>query len=282
MLNISPLAFYESILLQNHRRPYAFGQIRPLVIYKNELLPFQICLEGNCEVTKVILVSLQTNERKDITDEFFYAGGLYSDVKQGYTNIRYFATYPVEAISKEGLYYLELFTIVSGQTKVYYSEVFTSTNNIEGHICLTYTNSENFYFKKGSIDFSDDFKFKCFLPTQIGKPNYAFEEEAVDRFGYAFVESQVSKKIYNFTAVIPEYLCDALRIVRMCDTKKIEDDTRKVYDLLTFEMDIEWQEQGDLAAAKCSFETDTIITNTSPLLTPTNFNDDFNEDFTKN
>ena len=51
--------------------------------------------------------------------------------------------------------------------------------------------------KNGAVDFSDNFKFKCYLKTQVGKPEYSFEEEATERLGYSFIESQISKKYIN-------------------------------------------------------------------------------------
>ena len=99
--------------------------------------------------------------------------------------------------------------------------------------------------------------------------------------GYAFIESQVSKKVYKFTFVAPEYLCDALRIVRLCDTKLIHS-KRQMYELTTFNMDVEWQEQGDLASVECEFETDTVIANIggyTPVLKGGDFNNDFNNDY---
>ena len=127
---------------------------------------------------------------------------------------------------------------------------------------------------------SDSFKFKCYLPTQIGKPEYDFEEEATERMGYTFIESQVSKKLYKFTFLAPEYLCDALRIVRLCNDKQITS-KGQVYGLTTFNMKPEWEEQGDLAAVECEFETDTVISNIGgyePVLGG-DFNNDFNNDF---
>ena len=122
---------------------------------------------------------------------------------------------------------------------------------------------------------------QIYMNTQIGKPEYDFEEEATDRMGYTFIESQVSKKIYKFVFLAPEYLCDALRIVRLCENKKITSKLQ-VYDLTTFSMEPEWEDQGDLAAVECEFETDTVIANIGgyePELVGGDFNNNFNNDF---
>ena len=58
--NISPLPFYDSIALQNHRKDYAFGQVYPLITYKNMLLPFQVVLSGGTRVESVKLFDFNT------------------------------------------------------------------------------------------------------------------------------------------------------------------------------------------------------------------------------
>lgn len=204
--------------------------------------------------------------------------GEYTPSANGYLYIAY----------KEGLGKpIELYEVTQEIVKEVsiYSEVFTSSNNTDNCILLEYSNSYNFELSDSIVDFSDDFKFKCYVCSQIGKPEYVFEEEVTERMGYSFMESQVSKKVYNFTFLAPEYLCDALRIIRMCDNKCIKDHNSKIYSLSTFEMNPEWEEQGDLASVECSFETDTVIANIggyAPVLLGGDFNNDFNNDFNQN
>lgn len=254
--NISPLPFYDDIALQNHRKDYAFGQIYPLVIYRNMLLPFQVVLNRGTGINYVRLCEYKTQGWLDITDNMV-ENGLTVKSLAGSTILKYPGTLPIVKIKHEGRYYLEI--SISG-LGVIYSDIFTVCNNVDDYLLIEYYNSYNFEFTNGIIDFSDNFKFKCYLNTQVGKPEYSFEEEATERMGYTFIESQVSKKIFRFTFVAPEYLCDALRIVRLCDNKRITSKYR-VYELTTFNMEPEWEEQGDLAAVPCEFETDTVIAN---------------------
>ena len=120
------------------------------------------------------------------------------------------------------------------------------------------------------------------IGSELGKPEYSYEEQATNRLGYNYIESQVSKKIYKFNAVLPEYLCDALRIVRLCSNKKLTS-KGETYDMLSFGMDVDWQEQGDLASVTCEFEIDNIIVNTGGFkfagVGGGDFNEDFNNDF---
>ena len=275
--NISPLPFYDDISLQNHRKDYAFGQIYPFVIHRNMLLPFQFCVSAGSSINQAYLYSADGKYIANILSEL-KENGLTVKSYTGFKLIKYPGTLPVNSIKHEGQYYIRL---RSSSGKYFYSDVFTVYNRVDDYLELEYTNSYNFELKNGIVDFSDNFKFKCYLPAQIGKPEYDFEEEATERMGYTFIESQVSKKLYKFTFLAPEYLCDALRIVRLCNDKQITS-KGQVYDLATFSMKPEWEEQGDLAAVECEFETDTVISNIGgyePELLGGDFNNDYNNDF---
>lgn len=274
--NISPLPFYDDINFQNHRKDYAFGHIYNLITYMNMLLPFQVILSSSITgVTRVMLCNFNTNSRTDITQAII-TNGLSVKSYINFTLLKYPGKLPISISGiPEGLYYLE---IVLSDKSLIYSDIFTVSNSVENYLLLEYSNSYNFELKNGIIDFSDDFVFKCYLDTQIGKPEYSFEEEATERAGYSFIESQVSKKIYKFTFIAPEYLCDALRIVRLCDNKQITCKSG-VYDLMAFSMEPEWQDQGDLASVECEFETDTIIANIGGYQINKRDGGDFSEDF---
>lgn len=275
--NLSPLPFYDNIALQNHRKDYAFGQIYPLITYRNMLLPFQFCVSSGTSISEVALRKTDGTYVADLKYEL-KENGLTLTKKDGFIIVKYPGILPVNAIKHEGQYYIWM-RLNAGPAL--YSEIFTVSNNIDDCLLLEYSNPYNFTLKNGVIDFSDNFKFRCYLNTQIGKPEYSFEEEVTERMGYSFIESQVSKKVYKFTFLAPEYLCDALRIVRLCENKQIIS-KQQTYDLTTFNMEPEWEEQGDLAAVECSFETDTVIANIGGYkATPTGgtFSNDFNNDF---
>lgn len=275
--NISPLPFYDNIALQNHRKDYAFGQIYQLITYKNMLLPFQVVLSKGASVSWVRLYDFNTGKYIDITASM-KENGLTIKSFTDFVLLKYPGILPITEIKYEGRYYLAISILDLG---VIYSDIFSVCNKVDDYLLIEYYNPYNFELKNGVVDFSDNFKFKCYLNTQVGRPEYYFEEEATERMGYTFIESQVSKKIYKFTFLAPEYLCDALRIVRLCNTKQITSKLQ-VYDLTTFNIEPEWQGQGDLASVECEFETDTVIANIGgymPELTGGDFNNDFNNDF---
>ena len=241
------------------------------------LLPFQFCVSSGKSISEVALRKPDGTYVANLKYEL-KENGLTLTNKDGLIIVKYPGTLPVNAINHEGQYYIWM--RLDGGLALY-SEIFTVCNKVDDYLALEYSNPYNFTLKNGIIDFSDNFKFKCYLNTQIGKPEYSFEEEVTERMGYSFIESQVSKKVYKFTFLAPEYLCDALRIVRLCENKRITS-KQQIYDLTTFNMEPEWEDQGDLADVECSFEADTVIANIGGYkATPTggDFNADFNNDY---
>lgn len=274
--NISPLAFYDDISLQNHRKDYAFGQIKPLITYSNTLLPFQIVLRDSASTFAVMLYRYETDSYIDITRSM-RENGLAIRECEGYKILKYPGILPIKELKFEGLYHLVINMPGFGSI---YSEVFSSCNRVDDYLKLRYKNQYNFELPNGVVDFSEGFTFECYLDTQVGKPDYNFEEEATERMGYTFIESQVSKKLFRFVFTAPEYLCDALRVVRLCSDKQILS-KKRLYDASTFNMDVDWQDQGDIASVECEFETDTVIANIGGYKPEIlgDFNNDFSNDF---
>ena len=105
--NISPLPFYDNLALQNHRKDYAYGQVYPLITYKNMLLPFQVVLAGGTSVIWVMLYDFNTGKYADITTNMKENGlalKSYTDFKL----LKYPGTLPVIDIKYEGRYYLAI------------------------------------------------------------------------------------------------------------------------------------------------------------------------------
>ena len=275
---ISPLKFYDDFHKQNRYRSFAYGHVAPLITNPNVVSPFQLIVSGN--VSEVYVRSADTNKR--VTGnvvERFKDAGLRNVSKNGYSILLFLGIFPLSGvIDYEGQYWLE---IHSGGW--YYSEVFCFDNNIDDCLKVEYWNPEgDFALKNGIIILgSEHFHFILLLKSELGKPEYSFEEEATKRLGYSFIESQVSKKTYKFNTVIPEYLCDAMRIIRLCSQKKITC-KGETYDAITFNMEVDWQEQGDLASVTCEFDVDNIITNLGGFKHENlggDFNNDYNNDY---
>lgn len=276
---ISPLKFYDDFHKQNRYRSFAYGHVAPLITNPNVVSPFQLIVSGN--VSEVYVRSADTNKRVTANVvERFKDAGLRNVIKNNKYNVLLFlGIFPLSGvIDYEGQYWLE---IHSGGW--YYSEVFCFDNNINDCLKVEYWNPEgDFALKNGIVVLgSENFHFILLLKSELGKPEYSFEEEATKRLGYSFIESQVSKKTYKFNTIIPEYLCDAMRIIRLCSQKKITC-KGETYDAITFNMEVDWQEQGDLASVTCEFDIDNIITNLGGFKHEAvggDFNNDYNNDY---
>ena len=275
--NISVLPFYDSLDRQHHKKEYAYGAKYPLASYSNFLLPFQIVVvkeeSDNVpnlkSVKKVALMNSRGVQVANLTNSM---PGLDIKTHANSWVVRYPASLPTGATLSEGYYYLEITLTYTyedweGEEKeddiVAYSELFNIRNDVSEFIKLEYRNEYDLVLDKGVIDFSDNFSFYYYFHTDIGKPEYVFEEEATERMGLSFVECQTSKKVYKFVTIAPEYMCDAMRIIRLCGSRTIKTkgggEGGVEYDATSFEMEVKWEEQGDLASVECSFETDNVI-----------------------
>lgn len=245
--NLSVLPWYTSLDKQNAKKWYAFGNVWPLVMPTNRIIPYQFVVPfTDVAIAGSSIISLDTKDIYDGQSSHTLVTRVdYTVVKSnGFT-----VSLP------EGRYYAKI-DFANGIT--YYSEVFTLVSNISDYVKIQYWNDDILVYNGGEINYEDEFKFEMYLCTTIGKPEYSFEEEVTKRLGYKFPELQVSNKLYKFTCIGPEYLCDAMRLIRLSDYIKIvsKDDS---YNALTFSYDAKWETQGDLASIEVEFETDTII-----------------------
>lgn len=274
--NFSPMPFYEvsgneldNKYLQSNQ-PYAYGAVFDMPIAGGWLMPFQFTVDfevssiGSCYVIPIKNVAA--------TEAYTTSPTIVYDQETGNTTILHageqHANLPVGRMYVE----ITLVEMVGGSAvnHVYMSDIFTNvreaTNNQhvipDGYIRLTYTNDHQLVYNGGSIYFQDrKFGFDILINTTIAKPIYTFEEKSSDRLGYKYIEQQVSNKQYGFTFIAPEYLCDALRFLPMCNQRTIIDKLH-TYDKITdVSIEVEWLEQGDLAQVTVLFNNDTVIAN---------------------
>lgn len=257
--NFSPLAFRKKESKATYEKWYAFGKNYAIPASANTLTPFQFT-ELNIPVfdpntIEVEVINEETGEPKksgvyvsfDVMPE--HGGVLY--VSPGKNSFR-------EALP-QGTYRAR-FTIGN---EVYISTPFCVIPGIETsskYLLIEYWNDEKIAYPGGFITTgaNNDFKYQMYVPATICKPKYEFEEELTKRAGYKFLELQTSTKVYAFTFVAPEFICDAMRLIRLSDYIRISHDG-EYYNALNFEFDVDWQEQLYLAAVDCQFETDSII-----------------------
>lgn len=282
--NLSPLPFYTDIEEQNHRRSYAYGNVYPLFARNNLLLPFQILrTRRSNSITSAYVYDINGNQVANILEDLQNAGLVI--VKD--SNVNYdVIVFPANLTFPEDLPIGQCYLRLSDGVETWYSDVLTLVSEIDGYLKLEWWDDENAYFDAGEIVYHDElvnYVNELYLCTELGKPDYVFEEEGESRDGYFFPEKQVSYKTYRFQFLAPEYLCDVLRLARLSDHVRITDIYGREYDCDTFSIEPAWQEQGDLASVTAEFTTATVVKKTGRgYVVPASagdFNDDFNNDF---
>lgn len=280
--NISVLPWYTSIEQQNHRKSYAYGTIYPLFTPKRTLLPFQIMRNTSSrDITRAQLYDKNGVLFADITTALKETGlQIVPFASLGYDVIVYPSLLPFAIDTPDGIYYARM----TDGVNVWYSEMFTIVGDLSGYLKIEWYDVENFVFDAGQIVYQNPkFHNVLYLCTELGKPEYPFEEEGETRDGYFFPEKQISEKTYRCMALAPEYLCDVMRFIRISDKVFVTDKYGRQYDCDTFLITPKWQTQGDLASVEIEFETETVAKKIGRgYITPGrkgNFNNDFNNDF---
>lgn len=257
-LNILP--WYSDLKYQNHRlKYYAYGQIFRLQVEQNQIPPFQFVRPGisGADIFTFTLTEINTGAVTDVTSAVKSAGlNIVTDVAGNYDLI----IYPSKSILPTsllpyGLYYCTM-TDTNGST--WYSEVFAMVQSLAGMVRIEYSHDGDFCYAGGHIDYGNNFKNYVNLKTVLGKPSYEYQEEVEERNGYNFPIQQISYKLFRFEFKAPEYLIDALRVIRMHDFVKVIWEGVE-YQVDEFLMEPEWMEWGDIANVVCEFKTDTVV-----------------------
>lgn len=258
--NFSPLAFREKSMKATYKKWYAYGKEFALPFSTTELPPFQFTVANlpsfDPATVEVFLVNEATEARTGTGIK------IKVDTMDEHNSVLYVSPGSnVYAKSVEPGVYRAEFTIPEGET--YVSTPICVTDGIETNtnfVKLEYWNDEKLAYPNGFVTTGtdNDFKFQMYIPTTFFKPKYEFEEEITKRAGYKFLELQTCNKVFGFNFLAPEYICDALRLVRLSDYIRFAHDG-EYYNALNFEYTPDWQDNGYLAAIECQFETDTII-----------------------
>ena len=279
--DLSVLPFYSTRDHQNHKKSFAYGNIYPLYSPTGVIPPFQI-LQNDSGGSTYMEIGLYDSNDNFIAwiDKQMIETGLDTIrfAFENYTVVAYPGNFSILDIDQkpflEGQYYLR----IVGVGNDYISDVFTWVDSVDCMLQIKWWDIKDLYNVSGELVYAANFKNTIYLDTQLGKPDYKFEEEGEMRDGLFFPEKQLSKKIYKFNFIAPEYLCDALRVVRMSDVVQIKyKDT--ILNCDTIQFNPKWQTQGDLAAVEAEFETATVIKKIGFGLIRDNILGDFNKDF---
>lgn len=248
--NLNPLAFYKSQNDMFKARPYNYGIKYPLYMPLNRVTPFQI-IRGSSESTTLTSAKIYNDRGVEVATVTSYMS--VNVVTIGNSKVMQFKCGNYTNLTP-GQYTMRV--VIGNDT--YYSEVFTAYANIGKLVKVEYYNADPIIFDEGALTYDNGFKFELFLCTEIAKPEYLFEEESTKRGGFTFVENQISSKQYKMVIAAPEYLCDAIRIIRLHDHVAITKDGN-AYEAYNFTPSYQWNDVGDLAQVVITFESNTVL-----------------------
>lgn len=278
--NLSVLPWYTSIEQQNARKWWVYNRVYPLFTPAGFILPFQMIVP---HVTTPVLGTFLLYDANTNAQVANLRSGL---INTG-LSVKQFANYDIvvypgllQAISSvlNGRYYI----VATINSITYYSEIFTVVNDIEPYLKIEWWDSVDFIMYSGAIVYTNPtFKNVLYLKSDLAKPEYLFEEEGENRDGFFFPVKQISEKRYRFSFFASEYLLDVMRFIRMADYANVYYHGQE-YNLDSFLITPEWENNGDVAAVEAVFETATVAKKIglSYLLSQRgDYNGDFNEDF---
>lgn len=282
--NLSVLPWYTSLAQQNARRWWIYGRVYPLYVQAGYLPPFQIMKPhtGNANVYQFRVYKADGTLVGDYTSDMNSAMVMRQFTSAGYDVHIFGGQTPFFAAMHNGQYYCR---IKFGGDYYVYSEIFTVVNDIEPYLKIEWWDLADFVMDAGRICYTysggTQFKNVLYLPSDIAKPEYIFEEEGETRDGYFFPSKQISEKRYRFNFLASEYLLDVMRFIRMADFAQITYHGQ-VYSLDTFLITPEWESNGDVAKVEAQFDTATVAKKLGVGYIKAqrgDFNDDFNVDF---
>ena len=287
--NLSPIPFYGSLAEQDFRKWYAYGGMYPHRVSSRNLVPFFFAVDAQgVSISKVSVFQVCCNEEVfgkgsynlSFSDAFSVhkeeggdvpIGSLIASkcgvIERGGRSTICFCAPIINIGLEKGAYFMQFDLSTNGGPMTVYSDVFfvePSTDLDKFFVGIEWYDGADLELSDGGVIpyahiFGTLYKNQIFLDTTIGMPEYSFTEDGEERDGRFFPIKQISEKVYKFKAVVPEYLCDCMRLIRLSDVVIITDQLGRTYNVEHFEMDVKWLDGGHLAEIDCSFETDTVV-----------------------
>lgn len=267
--NLSPIPFYGSLAEQDFRKWHAYGGMYPHRVSSRNLVPFFFTVaEQGVRISKVSVFQVCCNEEEggDVP-----LGSLIASecgvIERGGCSTIYFCAPIINIGLEKGAYFMQFDLSTNGGPMTVYSDVFfvePRTDLDKFFVGIEWYDGADLELSDGGVIpyahiLGSLYKNQIFLDTTIGMPEYTFTEDGEERDGRFFPIKQISEKVYKFKAVVPEYLCDCMRLIRLSDVVIITDQLGRTYNVEHFEMEVEWLDGGHLAEIDCSFETDTVV-----------------------
>lgn len=279
--NFSVLPWYASVEQQNARKWWVYGNVYPLYTPARYILPFQLILShsDSHSISFIYLMDANTNSVVDgsMKTKLQNTGLVFKQFGAlGYDVLVYPGQSAALTSLNNGRYYL----MAQIDNHEYFSDVFTVVNDIQPYLKIEWWDLQDLVIDSGTIVYSSpSFKNVVYFPSDLGKPDYIFEEEGETRDGYFFPIKQISEKRFRFNFLAPEYLLDVMRFIRLSDFVRVSY-RGQTYNADTFLITPEWDKNGDLAVVEAEFDTNTVAKKLGVgYLRGGDYNVDFNSDF---
>lgn len=284
--NLNPLPWYTSIDQQNHRKSYVYGEIYPLYTQANFMLPWQVQTSLTGSIERIYLnIYHEDGTLFQAADPSAIDRDISVVTDTGCQYIVCVPLFPFVTNQPDGRYYATLRLVnINDEEVTYYSEVYTVVQSLATFLKIEWWDEASLVYDGGMINYSSKTNYHnhIYLPTELGKPEYTFEETGEDRDGFYFPEKQLSEKTYRFSFLAPEYMLDAMRIIRLSDYVIITDQFGVEYKADKFLMTPKWTQNGDLAQVDVEFQTNTVIKKIGRGIVTggvADYNADYNNDY---
>lgn len=293
-MNNCVLPFYENRGLTDYNKPWTYGEVFRLICPRNTFLTFQVPRTNSKRMIESFLLSdgqrtinfteyfnrffirIKVFQNYDMIlgnhnpSDFTSPGGSTGAFSDGFSDGFQIAT--PDPMDPDGLEWPPNFplgiwyAIMSDGEHTWYSEKFQiiPANALKDCMKMTWANEKDIIISNSErLTYDNRFKHELWIDAAVCKPEYPFEEEVIDRDGHPFVIKQISEKRYRFEFAAPEYLCDALRLVRMHTDIQIQINQWETLRVENIVITPEWQKHGNLAIVRVEFETDVVVFNST-------------------
>lgn len=251
--NLFALPFYTSPSEWQNNKPQAYGEVFPLVTPTWPLPDFQFSRAYNGRPIRKAYIHYLTGEEVNLTTKIQQAATIIVDGGIERIVVAFAGIIPPQPLPN-GRCYL----VVEDGYNTWYSEIMTMCDTSE-YLTLEWRDSINVEVGDQKIIYEGtNFKNKLYLCAQIGMPDYTYTEEGEERDGRFFPVKQISDKVYKFSFVAPEYMCDALRLVPLAEYVVVTDPFGVTYECESILITPSWLEQGNLARVDVEIHVDTI------------------------
>lgn len=268
--NLSILPWFDAQSRQNHRKSYTQGQVWPLICAQYRMPCWQIKRAAlgtpgvPDPVTSLVITHIQTGATFDLTAAISGAGfGIEQYTPPGedaYDLLVYNGQSNIEGfLTPEGQYD----AVMTDGTNTWHSERFFMRAYLGDLIQIKYWHDAPFLVPGYHISYRNPFYNFVYLNSEVNRPDYEETEEVEERDGYKFSIYATSRKKYKIVGLLlPEYMCDALRVLWMHHYAQV------IFQGITYTPDEirvvfgDWQEPGNVRAVTIEFITDTVVTQT--------------------